>query len=213
MMLRGLPGQPYVHWVPLEVPLSQIKGSNMLNRQAFVLDRFDAAAWQRVLSTLPPQDAARLSPRILASGWYPFELYNALDQAICDALAGGDLDLCRLMGADSARRALSGTYRVYLKEGPEPLLRRLALLHRTFYDSGSMEVTHLTTGQCAIRAVYVPRSTHTNCLVAQGFYRTVVEMSGGRQVQVSEGNCSADGAPLCLFNIRWQTALDLQAPA
>jgi hypothetical protein len=193
--------------------VSQVKGSNLLNRQAFVLDRFDQAAWQGVLSSLPNEDSTRLSPRILASAWYPFDLYNRLDQAICDVLADGDLEICRILGADSARRALSGTYRAYLKDGPEPLLQRLALLHRTFYDAGSMEVTHLSTGQCAIRATYVPRSTRTNCLVAQGFYRTVVEMSGGHHVQVSEGNCSASGAPLCLFNIRWQDSMALHLPA
>ena len=193
--------------------MSQVKGSNLQNRQSFVLDRFDDAAWQTVLAALPAPDAERLSPRILASAWYSFDLYNRLDHAICQVLNDGNLEICRVMGADSARRALSGTYRAYLKDGPEALLRRLALLHRTFYDSGSMEVTHLSDGQCAIRAVYIPCSTRTNCLVAQGFYQTVVEMSGGRQVQVSEGNCSASGAPLCLFNVRWQDSFTVHAPA
>lgn len=193
--------------------MSKVKGSNLLNRQRFVEVRFGPDAWDRVLDQLPEEDARTLSPRILASAWYSFELYNRLDDTICNVLADGDLNLCRLMGADSARRALSGTYRAYLRDGPEAILRRLALLHSTFYDSGSMKVNHLGPGQCAIRLVYQPHSTRTNCLVAEGFYRTVVEICGGRDVQVSEGNCSAHGAPICLFNVRWAFASDSQARA
>ena len=183
--------------------MSKIKGSNIVNRQAYVTERFGAGAWQRVLEALGAEDAAALSPRILASAWYSFETYNRVDATICKLFGNGSPGLCREMGGDSARRALSGTYRVYLKDGPAALLRRLAVLHRTFYDSGSMEVTAVGEGHCVVRTVYAPRSTRTNCLVAQGFYRMVVEMCGGKNVQVSEATCSADGAPLCLVNIRW----------
>jgi hypothetical protein len=183
--------------------VSNVKGSNIMNRQAFISDRFGPAAWDRVLEALPPHDARLLSPRLLASHWYPFETYNRVDDTICRLFGNGDLNLCRDLGIDSARRALSGTYRLYLKDGPAALLRRLAALHGTFYDAGSMEVTGLGPGHCAIRTVYVPRSTPTNCLVAEGFYRTAVEMCGGRNVRVSKGNCSARGAAFCLFNIRW----------
>ncbi len=183
--------------------MSNVKGSSLLNRQAFVTERYGEEAWERLLTTLPAQDAQALRPRILSSAWYPFDLYNRLDRALCDLFAGGDLDLCRQVGVDSARRALSGTYRVFLKDGPSALLRRLAVLHRTLYDAGSMQVTSLSPGQCVIRATYVPGSSRTNCLVAAGFYHQVVEMCGGTDVRVSEGNCSARGAPLCLFNLRW----------
>jgi hypothetical protein len=186
--------------------LSKVKGSNIINRQAYVTERFGPDAWRRVLARLGAEDAGGLSPRILASAWYPFEIYNRVDETICQLFGGGSLTLCRALGADSARRALSGTYRVYMKDGPVALLRRLSVLHRTFYDSGSMTVTVVGEGHCVIRAVYVPRSTRTNCLVAQAFYRKVVEMCGGRDVQVNEATCSADGAPLCLVNVRWSEA-------
>jgi hypothetical protein len=183
--------------------LSKVKGSNIINRQAYVTDRFGRQAWQRVLAALGAEDAGLLSPRILASAWYPFDIYNRVDETICKLFGNGSPGLCREMGADSACRALSGTYRVYMKDGPTALLRRLAVLHRTFYDSGSMEVTPVGDGHCVIRTAYAPRSTRTNCLVAQGFYRKVVELCGGKNVRISEAACSADGAPLCLVNIRW----------
>lgn len=193
--------------------MSRVKGSNLLNRHAFVQESFGPEAWDRVLASLTGDDARLLSPRILASSWYPFDLYNRLDKAMCQVLAGGDLDFCRSLGVDSARRALFGTYRLYLKDGAEAILRRLAVLHRAFYDSGSMDVTHLGPGHCVIRTVYIPRSSLTNCLVAEGFYRTVVEMCGGHGVQVSEGNCSAHGATFCLFNVRWENAVTVHPPA
>lgn len=193
--------------------VSHVKGSNLLNRHAFVQDNFGPDAWVRILARLPDADTRLLTPRLLASSWYPFDLYNRLDEAMCQVLAGGDLKLCRTLGEDSARRALSGTYRLYLKDGAEAILRRLAVLHGSFYDAGSMEVSHLGQGHCAIRTVYVPRSSATNCLVASGFYRTVVEICGGRQVQVSEANCSANGAPFCLFNVRWEDTVSAQPPA
>jgi len=193
--------------------VSRVKGSTLLNRHAFIQENFGLDAWDMVLASLRDGDARLLSPRILASAWYPFDLYNRLDEAMCQVLTGGDLEICRTLGVDSARRALSGTYRAYLKDGAEAILRRLAVLHRSFYDSGSMDVTHLGPGHCVIRAVYVPRSSLTNCLVAEGFYRTVVEMSGGREVQVSEGNCSAHGTRFCLFNVRWEDAVTAHPPA
>ncbi|MFQ5766414.1 MAG: hypothetical protein ACE5ID_00290 [Acidobacteriota bacterium] len=185
--------------------MSHVKGSNLLSRMQFVIDRFGPEAWEKVLNALPNGEGARLSPRILPSSWYPFTLYNHLDMAICQVLAGGKLGICQEMGADSARRALAGTYRIYLKDGPAALLRRLAVLHRTFYDAGKMEVTSLDDGHSVIRNSYVPCSTRTNCLVAAGFYATVVELCGGRNVRVTEGNCSAEGARDCLFNILWET--------
>lgn len=183
--------------------MSNVKGSNLLNRFAFLRDRFGPAAGKRLIEVLAPEDAARLKPRILATSWYPFDLYNRVDRAICEVFAGGDLNMCREMGADSARRALSGTYRAFLKDGPGPLLQRLAGLHSTFYDEGRMEVTLLDGGRAIIRDTYVPQSTRTNCLVAAGFYRTVVELCGGRAVRVTEGGCSANGASHCLFNVIW----------
>ncbi|MFQ5671120.1 MAG: hypothetical protein ACE5HD_11475 [Acidobacteriota bacterium] len=188
--------------------MPNVKGSNLLSRQAFVIGKHGAAAWTTLLEQMPPADVKLLAPRILASAWYPMELYNRLDLAICQAFAAGNLVLCREIGAFSARRALSGTYRIYLKDGPTALLHRLSVLHAAFYDKGSMQVTPVDRGHCLIRNVYVPRSSRTNCLVASGFYQTVVEMSGGKNVRVTEGNCSANGAPVCLFNILWSPIAD-----
>lgn len=183
--------------------MSNVKGSNILNRFSFIADRFGASAQERLLEALLPADAKRLRPRVMAAAWYPFDLYNRLDQAIVDLFRGGDLGICVEMGADSARRALAGTYRAFLKDGPGPLLQRLAGLHSTFYDAGEMVVTLLDEGRAVIRTRYVPCSTRTNCMVAGSFYRTVVELCGGRAVRVNEGGCSARGATHCLFNVLW----------
>lgn len=183
--------------------MSSVKGSNILNRLAFLRDRFGSDATDRLLDSMATGDAAALRPRVLATSWYPFDLYNRIDEAIVALFGDGDLSICEEMGADSARRALSGTYRAFLKDGPGPLLQRLASLHSRFYDEGKQEVTLMGAQRAVIRNTYVPCSTRTNCLVARGFYRTVVEMSGGRAVHVTEGGCSATGSPFCLFNIVW----------
>jgi hypothetical protein len=63
--------------------MSNVKGSSLLHRQAFVTERHGATGWRDLVASLPEEDASALSPRILASAWYPFALYNRLDEALC----------------------------------------------------------------------------------------------------------------------------------
>ena len=183
--------------------MSRIKGSTLVYRFHFLAERFGEAAPARLKAALPAADTALLESGILASEWYPFDLYNRVDAAICRLFADDDPLFCRKIGADSAHRAVAGVYRAWAKDGPERLLRRLPALHAALYDAGGIDVTEAGPGRWLLRARFLPRSTRTNCLVAMGFYGALLERAGARDVCVAEAACSGDGAVSCLFQVAW----------
>ena len=81
----------------------------------------------------------------------------------------------------------------------------MSTLHATFYDWGSMRATSAGERLCRVESDYQGGATRANCLTAVGFYGEALRQLAVRGAQVLERGCQALGAPLCLYEVTWET--------
>jgi len=146
----------------------QVKGSTIKSKLAFVADRFGAAARDELTE---PLRARGLLP-ILDGSWYPFDLYVEVLRAIADRFYGGDRARLEEIGAYSAEKALTTTYRAFATgKGFFDFLDRLALLHGQFYNLGEMRVERRDAERaCDIVLTGAPTYPQEDVYIASGFY-------------------------------------------
>jgi hypothetical protein len=109
---------------------------------------------QQGLSTVPGLSDADLQwlryQRVLATAYYPLDLYHRIVEAAHVVGWGGDDEGARQMGIAAATDALRGVYRVFLTEGdPARTLLTAPRIWGTHYRGSSAECARL--GPCAVR--------------------------------------------------------------
>ncbi len=125
---------------------------------------------------------------------------------LLERFGGGHDELAREFGAFSAKKNLTSLYKIFIEQAqgdPHSLFENLSNLHRSFYDSGSMQALRTGDRTTSIEVDYEGSATRPNCLTAVGFYSTALELIGVTGAGVEERACQAEGAKLCRFEIHW----------
>lgn len=185
----------------------RVKATLLRTRWAFLDECHGPAAAAAVRAAL---DAAeqRSADRALPGSWISFDLLCRVDDLIVAGVGRGRLEICREMGAYSARRNLPTLYRIYVEQAqgdPQKMLANLAVLHSNFYDWGALRAEPAGDGCCRLEADYAGGATLGNCLTACGFYAEALRQVGVADPRVSETACQVKGAPLCVYDVRWNT--------
>jgi hypothetical protein len=185
----------------------RVKGTMLRTRLDFLRERYGPEAPPAVLGALDAEER-RLVQSALPGSWLPFSLVNHIDDEIVRRYGDGNAELCRDMGAFSAHRTLATVYRMFVEQaGGEPLrlMEGMSALHSTFYDWGSMRATRSGERRCRVESDYKGGATRANCLAAVGFYGEALRQLAVRGAQVRELGCQALGAPVCLYEVSWET--------
>jgi|SoiMetStandDraft_2_1073263.scaffolds.fasta_scaffold417667_1 hypothetical protein len=185
----------------------RIKGTMLRTRLEFVRERYGPEAPPSVLGALSAEER-RLVQSALPGSWLPFSLLSHIDQEIVRRFGDGNAEVCREIGAFSAHRTLVTVYRVFVEQAegdPQRLMEGMSTLHATFYDWGSMRATSAGERLCRVESDYQGGATRANCLTAVGFYGEALRQLAVRGAQVLERGCQALGAPLCLYEVTWET--------
>lgn len=99
---------------------------------------------------------------IIASRWYPIEMYCALHAAMIAGTREGDR-IIREVEREAARADMTGVYRIAFKLiSPQTLITLSSRLFNTYYDTGTVETLESRKGHVRIR--------WTGCT---GFNRTI----------------------------------------
>ena len=185
----------------------RIKGTMLRARLDFVRERYGPEAPPSVLGALS-DDERRLVQSALPASWLPFSLVNHIDEEIVRRYGDGNAEVCREIGAFSANRTLGTVYRVFVEQAggdPQRLMEGMSSLHSTFYDFGSMRATRAGDRLCRVESDYKGGATRANCLAAVGFYGEALRQLAVRGAQVLERACQVRGAPVCLYEVTWET--------
>ena len=86
---------------------------------------------------------------------------------------------------------------------PHRLMENLATLHKNIYDWGWTRAVRVEEHLCRLEGEYEGQATRANCLSAVGFYSEALDRLDIRGAVVTEVACQANGAPLCIYEIRW----------
>jgi RNA polymerase sigma factor (sigma-70 family) len=182
------------------------KGIRFTNLRAFLTARSGAGAWERLLATRTPADAAMLGG-VVASGWYDHALRARLVRAICAGSGGAALG--REIGRFEADRDLSTVQRwfLYLVK-PAFAFRNMNGYWRRTEDEGRW--TSEVSG-CRI----VARLHDWNpvepalCATVQGYLSRTLELLTGRAHPLDHARCRAGGDPFCEFRVDDLSAQEL----
>ncbi len=147
--------------------------------------------------------AAVLRGLVLAIGWYPFRAMVETDRAIAEACRGDPEALFKELGRYSARLNLSTSYKVYTRSEPHTFFQIAARVHDQFQDFGRAEYERTGATSCRLSMLDYTCYSPVFCLSGAGYYEQATALQGGRDPQVSEGECHCRGGSACRFDIRW----------
>lgn len=176
----------------------QVKGSTLRSKFDYVHERFGDQALERLERRFANK---KLFP-ILHSGWYPYELYVAVLEAIAEHHFDGNLAQLVDVGAHSAKVALSTVYAAFVRPtGFVEFLQGMSRLHHMFYSLGEIEVT-IDEGMNRAEIVQRDKPTFADAdlYVASGFYQKAADLHGLEGVACGF-SLEADGAH---FDLSWE---------
>ena len=185
---------------------SSIVGGNIiLARRSFVLQRGGEAAWDRVLSHLPSEDAQKLRRTMLVTQSYPLELNLRLDAAIAKELYPKEPDRAFLeMGRTSADVNLTGTQRAFVRKGdPHHLLSFAESIYAYYYGEGRRTYQKVGPRAAVLTTHDAPPATPGDCLTVVGWHERAIEICGGANPKVSETKCRSRGDTVCEYHCSW----------
>lgn len=187
-----------------QVP-SKIKGSVLLARLKYVNEHGGEAALEQVLARLPRPDQEVLRSWILRIEWYPLDLNLRLDDAISEVLSPNDKSRVFLeMGRASAQMNLEGPQKPYVREGdPQFLLNQAARIYADYHTSGRRTCEPTGAKSAVVRTFEAESVTANDCLTVVGWLERAIEMSGGKNVRVTETRCRARGDAHCEYRCGW----------
>ncbi len=181
----------------------QVKGSVLISRIALIRDLGGEDGLARVVARLPEEDAERLR-RLLATGWYSFELSTRLDRAIVDELGQGRSDFFEQIGMASAEKNLSGVHKSLMVPGdPHGFLRHTPFTYRAYYNQGRREYEKVGPCEAVLTTYDAETFSEGDCATVVGWHRRALEMCGARGVRVVEEECRARGGGVCRYRLSW----------
>ena len=185
--------------------MSKVKGGTIKSRINFIKETYGQKGLDLLLNSLPVEDQGILSGILLYSSWYPFELYERLDNAIKEKLAPVDKHIYEKMGAFSARTHLSTIYKSYLKENnPMAFCKIFHNIFKSYYDSGRVEMEELSPHAVIFRIYDFASPSRQDCESNIGYIREGLTICGAKNPKVLESKCRVKGADYCEISIHWE---------
>jgi hypothetical protein len=185
--------------------VANVKGSALSSRVLWVKLGHGEAGLERLLAACSPDLKHSITMSIDKAKWYPFDQFLELNLLVDRLFGNGDLGLVKELGRYGADANLTTIYRLFYKVGTAHwILGRAVRLWSAHYDSGFLEV--LTRGPrtavLRIRGFASPHRAH--CLSVTGWCERSIELSGGKNVKVSEPLCRTRGDELCQLEAAWE---------
>lgn len=183
--------------------MAQVKGTAVVASLRYVNERFGEEATRRVLRLLPEADRRVLEAGILASSWYPMDLFLRYMQEAERQLSLKEPDVVRRMGAASAEYGIRGVYKIFFKVGsPEFIIGRAARVFGSYYDTGRIEVVETGRGRAVLDLAGFCGAPQF-CERILGWMARTVEMAGAKNLRSQHPLCVHRGDPVCRFEGTW----------
>ncbi len=183
----------------------RVKGSVLLARLSYVREHGGEAALEKVIARLPRADQDVLRGWILLIEWYPLDLELRLDDAISEVLSPNDKSKVFLdMGRASAQMNLDGPQKSYVRAGdPHFLLSLAPKIYADYHTAGRRVYERAGDKAALVKTFDAETVTANDCLTVVGWLERAVELSGGKNVKVTQARCRAQGDPHCEYRCAW----------
>ncbi len=141
---------------------------------------------------LTPEDWEVVNSEVVASGWYPGEVFYRLSYAVYKVVAGSDLELCTAFGR-FAVHDIAETYKNMIVPGnPATSMERFIKQRKSFFggDYSSAQLGNVSCGEGWLKFAYTSaqpgvKGEEVASVVAHsvaGALQELASMTGGRDV-------------------------------
>jgi len=183
--------------------MAKVKGVALINRLEILKQEFGEETLNAVLAEMKPENRDALN-NMLFSSWYNADVFRDLNQAARAVLGKKNPKISEKIGELTAESSLKGVYSSKLKENNVLMsLNRLPTLWKAFHDTGELELAEQEEKRAVLRISGYPLPHREFCDVLVGWGRRLIELSGGKNVKVTETKCVLDGADCCELTARW----------
>jgi len=163
-----------------------IKGSVVLETVQAIKARAGAEGFEAIVGTLDDDARAMLRGVIFPTAWYPLDPFARFLQADLRVSAGGNERALIKRSEAIIDGQLRGIYRLFVRFGsPEFVLKRISVIHMTYYNGVNVETKSLTPGRAVIRYTGFEPQHNLMGYTIIGFFKKALEISGAKDVQVS----------------------------
>lgn len=184
--------------------MARSKGLTLADIKAFVREEGGDAALSRFRAALAPADRALLD-EVVAVGWYPFDAYVRLLEAVPVALEREPRLAMRQYGRFAAQQHVSRLYRVlFLALNPALMLEKVSEYWSRFADTGHWQVTRETDHRARGDLVGLSHPHALHCEFLASYITAIFERIGARDPRCTHPRCRTRGDSACTFVVEWR---------
>jgi hypothetical protein len=160
-------------------------------------------ALERVLSDLSEEDRLLLA-NVNTLGWYEVEPVLRYHHSLDRCFGSGDLGLCTAAGRFSAGWQINTVLKVFVRlRSPLWLVEKATSVWSRYHDTGRWQIESedgFIRGELRDFAV----RDLAFCARLRGWLQGAVELTGGKDANVTESKCACRGHDHCVFSVRWR---------
>lgn len=185
--------------------MTNIRGLTFAGCVEYVRNNFGEEGLKKVLDNLSEEERKVAGAKFHAMEWYSLNIFVNFLSTAEKVMGKGDNNICYAAGKLSAAEAFGGIYKLFLEfGGPSIFLKKAALAWRTLNDSGYLDII-VTKEHYAKGRVKEYANPHKNyCYFLAGYFEKVLELSGGRNVKITETKCTCQGDEYCEYEGVWE---------
>ena len=167
-------------------------------RRAGLARRLAAAHWLTKIAIVAAIDAVVVTVAMLLAIWLRYDDYTA---GLRDHRAVLALAPLAVIGAFQ----LTGIYRIFLKVGsPQFILGRASRVFETYFrGTGKMEIVEMRDGFAELEIDRFDGGHADYCRRLEGYYHTVLRLSGAKDIQLAHPECAYRAGSLCRWTATW----------
>jgi uncharacterized protein (TIGR02265 family) len=179
-----------------------VKGSPVRSLQKFIDTDLTPQQRDAVFRGLPAE-YARLRQPILATETIPVHMLNRLTEEAAKAKGEPVEKFARRAGREGASDAVKGIYRFFaLVLTPPALLSKASQMWQSLYNRGELRVEEQSDKGARISLVNFP-SEPAGCSRITGWIERLAEITGAKNVIVTQTQCAARGGKCCEWTVKW----------
>jgi hypothetical protein len=182
-----------------------VKGSPVKSLLKFIQDELTSDQREKAFAALPPEWGKRLrAGNFLVSETIPYSILNRLTESAAEAKGENTESFARRAGAVAASEAMSGVYRLFaLVMTPTALLGKASRIWSSLYSVGELRVQSEGPKGASIALVNFPTEA-VGCARVTGWMEKMTNLTGVKNVRVTQTKCFAKGAKACEWDLRWE---------
>ncbi len=181
-----------------------VKAWCVTSSREFVVERFGAEIWQKVIDSLSNSDKTEVDKEILSTAWFPEETYRNIFLAI-DKFAPSPEETLYQLGLYQAKKSVSKFYMPLIKLlNVNFMLKTSAKMWGLVHTHGKLEVEKESANSAFVYIKDFPTQSKPFCNGMRGYFHGVAEMTGFKVVEMKELECVSEGAPYCKFHGVWE---------